>query len=242
MPSGKMYLRGKRVGRPRTRTVKTTTTVTRRARGRGRVIQARASLGRVARGLTTAIIPMKFGYVQNISKTGTASPFFNTTVNLGLGYMENPDWYNKYHPMFQWVRINKARVEIQCPYNIGQQGVGGQSLYHAYWKTQQIPAETHPNDEASWLTVQSKKEGVFSGRKNSLSMYITPYQFNQGATVSKRKLYKEWNEVPAGPTGAIDYNGCLLAINKLDGSNISSAESFKLKITLYLQFKGIKTT
>lgn len=184
-------------------------------------------------------IPMKCGYQYQIVGTGAASAPIDQEV--GLQYMLNPDWFNRYHPIFDWVRINKVRIEITCPSNIGQYGVAGSSLYRLWSKKASSAAETPPSSNNEWLNMQNVKRSTFSSKTNSVNYYFTPaFEAPQGATIAKRLMYKRWFEFPSGPTGAIPHLGVIAHIVKMDGSVISNAEKFNVNVTLYCQFKGVK--
>lgn len=185
------------------------------------------------------VIPLKCGYQYKLVGTGAAS--LNLDQDVGLQHMITPGWFDRYHPMFQWIRINKVRIEVVCPYNLGQQGVGGQSLYRIYSKKAGSTAETPPTSIDSWFNIQNAKRNVFSGMNNSINYYFTPaFEAPQGATVAKRLMYKRWFEFPSGHTQAISHLGLIAQIHKIDGSVISNAEVFNVNVTLYCQAKGIK--
>ena len=184
-------------------------------------------------------IPMKCGYQYTVQGSSTTSVPIDQEV--GLQYMLNPDWYNRYHPIFDWVRINKVRIEVTCPTNIGQYGVSGSSLYRMWSKKASSIAETPPGSNNEWMNLQNVKRSTFSGKTNSVNYYFTPaFEAPQGATTAKRLMYKRWFEFPSGPTAAIPHLGIIAHIVKMDGSNITNAEKFNVNVTLYCQFKGVK--
>lgn len=185
------------------------------------------------------IIPLKCGYQYEV--VGTGSSFVPLDANVGLEFMPNPDWYNRYNPIFDWVKINKVRIEVTCPYNIGQAGVGGNSLFSIWSKKASSVAEIPPTTLNEWMNMQNAKRNTFSGNNNSVEYYFTPaFEAPQGATIAKRLMYKRWFEVPSGPTGAVSHLGMIAHIVKKDGSVIPSSNVFKVNVTLYCQMKGVK--
>ncbi len=200
----------------------------------------KAKLFRAPRaGGASMVIPLKCGYQYTV--TGDGSAKVNIDQEVGLQYMVNPDWFNRYHPMFQWIRINKVRIEVVSPYNLGQQGVGGQSLYRIWSKKAGSVAEVPPGSINEWMNLQTTKRKTFSGQNNSINYYYTPaFEAPQGATTAKRLMYKQWFEFPSGPTGAIPHIGLIAQVHKVDGSVISNTEHFNVNVTLYCQCKGIK--
>lgn len=195
-------------------------------------------------GGASLIIPLKCGYQYTVSGTGSGSGTASSVqvdAPITLANMPNPDWFNRYHPIFDWIRINKVRIEVTCPSNIGQYGVANSSLYRLWSKKASSQAETPPTSPQEWLNMQNAKRSVFSQRTNSVNYYFTPaFEAPQGATIAKRLMYKRWFEFPSGPTGCIDHCGIIAAIVKMDGSNISASENFKINVTLYCQAKGVK--
>lgn len=189
-------------------------------------------------------IPLKCGYQYTVTGTGSAPGSAASVAidqEVGLQFMLNPDWFNRYHPIFEWVRINKVRIEVTCPSNIGQYGVSGSSLYRMWSKKASSSAETPPGSPQEWLNMQNAKRTTFSQKTNSVQYYFTPaFEAPQGATTAKRLMYKQWFECPSGPTAAVPHLGIIAHIVKMDGSNISNQESFKINVTLYCQFKGVK--
>lgn len=189
-------------------------------------------------GGQSLVIPLKCGYQYTVAGSGTTSVPIDQEV--GLQYMQNPGWYNRYAPIFNWVRINKVRVEVTCPSNIGQFGVANSSLYRMWSKKASAVSETPPSNSNEWLNMQSSKRTTFSSKTNSVNYYFTPaFEAPQGATIAKRLMYKRWFEVPSGPTGAVPHLGIIAHIVKMDNSNITSGEVFNVNVTLYCQFKGI---
>lgn len=205
----------------------------RRERGKMKLFRAPKPGGR------SLVVPLKCAYRYVVAGTGTASVPIDQDV--GLQYMINPDWYNRYSPIFSWIKINKVHISVVCPYNIGQQGVGGNSLYKMWSKKADTTAETPPTNELEWMNLQNSKKSIFRGKDNSVNYYFTPaFEAPQGATIAKRLMYKRWFEMPTGPTGAVPHIGIIAHLFKVDGSTISNAEKFNVNVTLYCQVKGIK--
>ncbi len=189
-------------------------------------------------GGQSLVVPLKCGYQYTVQGTGAASIPIDQEV--GLQYMINPGWYNRYAPIFNWVKINKCRVEVTCPVNIGQTGVSNSSLYRMWSKKASAISETPPTDNNEWLNMQNAKRSVFSSKTNSVNYYFTPaFEAPQGATIAKRLMYKRWFEVPSGPTGAIPHLGIIAHIVRMDGGTLANTERFNVNVTLYCQFKGI---
>lgn len=184
-------------------------------------------------------IPFKCGYQYTVNGSGTTSVPIDQEV--GLQYMLNPDWFNRYSPIFDWVRINKVRIEVTCPNNIGQIGVAGSTLYRMWSKKASSISETPPGSNNEWLNMQNARRSTFNTKTNSVQYYFTPaFEAPQGATIAKRLMYKRWFEFPSGPTGAIPHLGIIAHIVKMDGANIANSEKFNVNVTLYCQFKGVK--
>lgn len=185
-----------------------------------------------------AIIPLKCGYQYQLVGTGASSIPLDQEV--GLQYMLNPDWFNRYSPLFQWVKINKVRIEITSPVNIGQTGVSNSSLYRVWSKKAGSIAELPPSSNNEWLNLQNSRRSVFSSNTNSVNYYFTPFMESQGATFAKRQMWKQWCEMPTGPTGAIPHGGIIAHVVRMDGGVLESTDKFNVNVTLYCQFKGIK--
>lgn len=226
-------------------------TITARTRGRRKFatkIQRawrarRARRNRVARvpraGGAALIMPLKCGYQYTITPSGTTT-HVDIDQEVGLQYMLNPSWYNRYS-FLQLVRINKVRVEVTSGVNIGQHGVANSSLYRMYSKKAQTSAETPPDSVNEWLNIQCGKRSTFSGRNNSVNYYFTPaFEAPQSATIAKRLMYKQWFEMPSGPTQAIPHIGIIASIVRMDNAVLASTETFNVNVTLYCQCKGIK--
>lgn len=195
-------------------------------------------------GGRSLVIPLKCGYQYSVQGTGSGSGTATSVPidqEVGLMNMLNPDWFNRYHPIFDWIRINKVRIEVTCPSNIGQHGVANSALYRMWSKKASSSAETPPTSVNEWLNMQNAKRNTFAGVNNSVNYYFTPaFEAPQGATTAKRLMYKRWFEMPSGPTGAIPHLGIIGHIVKMDGSTISGSEVFNVNVTLYCQVKGIK--
>ena len=210
---------------------------------------ARRRRGRIARkmklfrapkaGGNQLVVPLKCGYQYVV--VGSTAASIPIDQEVGLQYMINPGWFNRYHPVFDWVRINKVRIEITCPINIGQTGVSNSSLYRVWSKKASSIAETPPGSNNEWLNMQNAKRTTFSSKTNSVNYYFTPaFEAPQGATIAKRLMYKRWFECPSGPTGAIPHLGVIAHIVRMDGGTIATTEKFNVNVTLYCQFKGVK--
>ncbi len=156
--------------------------------------------------------------------------------------MPNPDWFNRYHPMWDWIKINKVRIEVTCPVNIGQgPSVSGSTLYRLWSKKASSIAEVPPNTNNEWLNMQNARRSTFNTRTSSVNYYFTPQiEAPQGATIAKRLMGPRWFEMPSGPTGAVPHIGIIGHIVKLDGATIANTEKFNVNVTLYCQVKGVK--
>lgn len=204
----------------------------------------RAGRARIARvptaGGASLIMPLKCGYQYTLTPSGTTTRV-DLDQEVGLQYMLNPDWFNRYHPMFQWIRINKVRIEVTSGVNIGQHGVANSSLYRMYSKKAGTTGETPPNSVNEWLNIQNAKRSVFRGSTNAINYYFTPaFEAPQGATIAKRLMYKRWFEMPSGPTGAVPHIGIIASIVRMDNAVLASTETFNVNVTLYTQCKGVK--
>ena len=122
-------------------------------------------------GGASLIVPIKVGYTYDVVGTGAAVVNFDSDIGLQFA---PADWFNRYEPMFDYVRINKAHIEITCPYNIGQHNVGTQSLYRMWSKKALSTSEVVPGSITEWLNMQTAKRSTFSGTNNSVNYYITP--------------------------------------------------------------------
>jgi len=155
------------------------------------------------------------------------------------------DWLNRYQPIFDYVRINKVRVEITCPYNIGQSGIGNQSLYRLWYKRALSTAETAPDSITEWLNDQKASRKTFNTVTNSVNLYWTPgyettVQPLNVAVTSLRLLYKQWQTIQTTPAAMTPHIGALAQIHRLDGGAISNAHVFKVNVTMYCELKGVK--
>lgn len=190
-------------------------------------------------GGNAIIFPLKCSYMSSVSGSGTGK--IDLDLDITLGNLPNPDWFNRYYPLFQLVRINKVRVKIICPYNIGQAQVGRGTLYKCWSKKATTLTELPPTSETEWLNLPNAKQKIFNSRSNSLEYFYTPYfEAPQGATVAKRLMYKQWFEMPNGPTQCVDHGGIIASIMAVSGANIETTEKFTIQTTLYCQFKGLK--
>lgn len=188
------------------------------------------------------ITPMKIGYTYDVVGTGAA--FLNFDSDIGLQFAP-PAWFTRYEPIFDYVRINKARIEITCPYNIGQHNVGTQSLYTMWTKKAYSTSEVPPGSITEWLNLQTAKRTIFSGRTNSVNYYLTPayestVQPLNVAVTQLRLLYKQWQTIQTTPGAMTPHIGIIGQIHRADGSAIGNTNVFKVNVTLYCQLKGIK--
>ncbi len=188
------------------------------------------------------VIPIKVGYQYDV--IGTSAAFVNFDSDIGLQNAPAA-FLSRYEPIFDYIRINKARIEITCPYNIGQHGVGTQSLYQMWSKKAYSTAEVPPGSITEWLNLQSAQRKIFSGRTNSVNYYITPayettVQPLNTAVTQLRLLYKQWQSIKSTPAQMTPHIGIIGQIVRLDGSAIGNTNVFKVNVTLYCQMKGIK--
>ncbi len=187
-------------------------------------------------------IPIKVGYTYDVIGTGAA--FVNFDADIGL-HLAPAAFLARYEPIFDYIQINKARIEITCPYNIGQHAVGTQSLYRMWSKKAYSTAEVPPGSITEWLNMQTAKRTTFSGRNNSLNYYITPaYEttvqpLNTGVH-SLRLLYKQWQSLKPTPAEMCPHLGFIGQMVRLDGSAIGNTNVFKINVTLYCKMKGVK--
>ncbi len=236
MPAGKIAITGAR---------RHNTFITMRAKGRPRGKIYRARRGRKvrrARGLVPLKVPIKIGYTYDV--LGTGASFVNFDADVGLQNAP-ASWFTRYEPIFEHVRINKAHIEITCPYNIGQHGVGTQSLYQMWYKKAFATDETPPGDITEWLNMQSAKRQIFSGKKNSVDLYFTPAFESRSqpintANTSLKLLYKQWQTIQTTPGAMTPHIGFIGQIHRLDGSVISNTNVFKVNVTLYCEMRGVK--
>lgn len=217
----------------------------RRAPGRG---NPRLRMFRAPRAGGNALtIPLKCGYATEF--VGTGSSFVNITNapgSLPIGFPSMPAaWFNRYEPIFDYVRINKVKVEITCPYNIGQHSVGTQSLYQLWSKKASSTTEAVPGSLTEWLNMQNAKRITFSGRNNSHTIIFTPafettsQPLNVGNT-QLRLEYRQWQSIKALPTEMTPHLGIIGQIHRLDGSVIGNTNVFKCNVTMYCQLKSVK--
>lgn len=213
-------------------------------------IQARFRGRRTRRGLfrkprsggRPLVIPIKVGYSYDVVGTGAA--FVNFDQDIGL-HLAPAAFLARYEPIFDYIRINKARIEITCPYNIGQHAVGTQSLYRMWSKKAYSTAEVPPGSITEWLNMQSAKRTTFAGKNNSVNYYLTPayettVQPLNVAVTQLRLLYKQWQTIRPLPAAMTPHIGIIGQIHRLDGSVIGNTNVFKVNVTLYCQMKGIK--
>lgn len=232
--------------------------VTRAARARGRAlvrrmqsrnyriprpIKAPRLFRKPVAGRQSLVVPLKVGYSYTVAGTGSSPAVdIRDPSHLSISLKHVPtDWFNRYNPMFQWIRINKARIEVTTSSNIGQYGVTNSSLYRIWSKRLSSSAENSPDNVQEWMNMQSAKRSVFSGRHTAANFYFTPaFEAPQGATIAKRLMYKQWFEVPNGTAGCVDHLGILAQIRREDNANLATTEKFNVNVTLYCQVKGVK--
>lgn len=186
-------------------------------------------------------IPLKCGY--QYVKTGTGTAFVPLDREVGLESLP-PAWFTRYSGIFQQIRINKVRVEVTCPYNIGQHNVGTQSLYKIWSKKANNTAEVVPTDQQDWMNIQNAKRSTFRGAHNAVNYYYTP-AFEEvaqplNAPVTQLKLlYKRWMTMPTAPAQCAPHIGIIAHIVRMDGSVISNTNNFNVNVTLYCQVRGV---
>lgn len=189
------------------------------------------------------VVPMKVGYTYDIIGTGAAFVNFDSDIGLQLA---PADFFTRYSGIFEYIKMNKARIEITCGYNIGQPGIGTHpSLFRLWSKKAMSTAEVPPGSITEWLNMQNAKRNTFSGINNSVNYYLTPgYEttvqpLNIAAT-SLRILYKQWQTLKTTPGEMTPHIGVIGQIHRLDGGPITNSMVFKVNVTLYCQLKGIK--
>lgn len=236
----------KLVGRPRRVRVQRSRNPHRRQRAYRHYIKARIrnrTLFRAPRpGGQSLCIPIKVGYTYDVF--GTGASFVNFDADIGLQFAPAA-FFARYEPIFDYIRINKAKIEISCPYNIGQHGVGTQSLYSMWSKKAYSTAETPPGSITEWLNMQSATRKIFRGERNMVTYYITPayettVQPLNVAVTSLRLLYKQWQTIKTTPVQMTPHIGIIGQMHRLDGSVINNTNVFKVNVTLYCQMKGVK--
>lgn len=212
------------------------------AKGRSRHRAAR--LFRAPRvGGRQLVIPMKVGY--SYDKIGTGAAFLDFDNDVGL-HLAPADWLTRYQPVFEYVRINKVRVEVTCPYNIGQPGIGTHPSLFRFWsKKAMSTSEVPPGSLTEWLNMQNAKRTTFASKTNSFSYYFTPgyettVQPLNVAVTSLRVLYKQWQTLKPTPAEMTPHIGIIGQMHRLDGGPITNSTVFKVNVTLYCQLKGVK--
>lgn len=194
-------------------------------------------------GSQALVIPMKVGYSYDMIGTGAA--FLNFDADIGLQFAPAA-WFTRYSGVFEYVRINKARIEITCPYNIGQPGIGTHpSLFRLWSKKAYSTSEVPPGSLTEWLNMQSCKRSVFSGQNNTINYYITPayettVQPLNVAVTSLRLLYKQWQTIKPTPAEMTPHIGIIGQMHRLDGGPITNSTVFKVNVTLYCQLRGVR--
>jgi len=203
----------------------------------------KARLFRVPKaGGAALIVPIKVGYTYDVIGTGAASLDFRQDVGLNRAPIA---FLTRYSAIFEYIRINKCRIEITCPYNIGQHNVGTQSLYRMWSKKAFSTGELMPGSIEEWLNMQNAKRTTFSGKNNSIDYYFTPgyettVQPLNVAVTQLRLLYKQWQTIKPLQLNMTPHIGILGQMVRLDGSPIGNTNVFKVNVTLYCQMKGLK--
>ncbi len=188
------------------------------------------------------IVPIKVGYTYDVIGTGAASLDFRQDIGLNRAPIA---FLTRYSALFEYIRINKCRIEITCPYNIGQHNVGTQSLYRMWSKKAFSTGELMPSSIEDWLNMQTASRKTFSGRTNSMNFFFTPgyettVQPLNVAVTQLRLLYKQWQTIKSTQAAMTPHIGILAQMVRLDGSPIGNTNVFKVNVTLYCQMKGIK--
>lgn len=196
-------------------------------------------------GGASLVLPIKVGFTDELLGNGTSYINLNGATHNADMTKAPADWFTRYEPIFDYIRINKIKYEILCPYSIGQHGVGTQSLYQLWTKKAQTSGELAPGSQTEWLNMQNAKRTIFSGRKNSITLWYTPgYEttvqpLNTAAT-SLRVLYKQWQTIQDAPTKMTPHIGILGTISRIDGSTMANTNVFKINCTMFCSLKGIK--
>lgn len=208
----------------------------RRRRGR------RSRLFRKPRaGGQALVVPLKCGYQYSLVGTGASQIQLDQEVSLSN---MPATWFARYGPQWTHIRINKVRIEVTCPYNIGQHGVGSQSLYKIWSKKAISTAETPPSDLQEWMNMQNARRDTFRGAHNSVNYYFTPaYESNAqplNTPVTQLRLhYKQWTSMPTAAAQCIPHIGIIAHIVRTDGSVLDNTNIFNVNVTLYTQCRGL---
>lgn len=207
----------------------------RRRRGRARLYRKPRAGG------SAMVVPIKCGYSYPKVGTGASSVALDATV--GLASLP-ASWFARYSAIFQQIRINKVRIEVICPYNIGQHGIGTQALYNIWSKKAVSIAETPPGDITEWQNLQCAKRNTFSGKHNSVNYYFTP-GFEETAqplntpVTQLKMLYKQWMSMPTASAQCVPHVGIIGHIVRSDGSTLDATNVFTVNVTLYCQMRGL---
>lgn len=184
-----------------------------------------------------------FKKIYYTEMVGDGNPTLDYTPNIKLSNVNN---YSELAAVFREYRINRVAITITCPYSIGQQGVGGNSLFGIYYKTRQTSNEGIPSTKNQWGEQQAIKRKLFLPQSgNAITMYFTPFNwqrvevFPAAADMRDRKLYKVFWTMPTQAVSTMQYNGIIGQVYKVDGSNITSADKFQVSTKLYLECRGI---
>ena len=225
---------------------RTTVRKTIKRRGAGRARRAtRYAISRAPRGMSQGIAAIKKTYVDTtLINTGTGGQSGLTfTTDIKLSKVHN---YAELAAVYQWYRINKVKIEIECPYNIFQEGVGGagegRMMYVMKEQLKTTATNPVPDSEQKWGEFAVKRRHNFGmGKSRRLTLYFTPHQWlDPDPSVSNTKIYKRWNECPVSAAGAVDYSGFIGMLMSQGTQTLSANETYKVYVTLYMQFKGIK--
>lgn len=187
------------------------------------------------------IVPLRCGYQYQL--IGSGSSVVPLDAQVGLADLPAA-WFARYSSIFQEIKINKVRIVIQCNYNIGQHGVGTQSLYQIWSKRATTTAESPPNDITEWMNLQNSTKKVFRGAQNSVSYYFTP-RFEEVAqplnvpVTQLKNVRARWMTMPTASAQCVPHIGLIAHIMRGDGSVIDNTNVFTVSVTLYTQCKGI---
>lgn len=194
-------------------------------------------IGRAVRGFSKAIVPVKKMYIDDTTLLipgGAAHLHFATLTRLQHVYD-----YLAFPAMFQFYRINKVKMEITAPTSVSI--AGGNTGLMIYYKPRDLPGEVAPATENEWGAIAGHKRHIFGpGSTRTLKWYFTPFEWrNPASTVGGyEKQYKTWRQTPTG-TVMSDFNGIVGTVMRTGTGNLNADDSMKIRVTLYLQLKGI---
>lgn len=208
-----------------------------RRRWTGRSRRIPRPIGRANRGFSKAIVPVKKMYIddQTLVFPGTASHFnFATLTRLQHVYD-----YLAFPAMFNFYRINKVKMEITAP--TSSSIAGGHAGLMIYYKPRDLPGEVAPTTENEWGAIAGHKRHIFGPtNQRTLKWYFTPYEWKNPASAvgGYEKQYRQWRQTPTG-TVMSDFNGIVGCVMRTGPGNLNADDSMKIRVTLYLQLKGI---